>query len=212
MLPRRLIHAAAAILAAQVAAGAALAHHPTGGMTPMTFMHGLLSGIGHPIIGIDHFAFVVGMGLLAAIAGYGLMLPALFIGAMVAGLGVQLAGINVPAAEAMLAMSVLLIGVAVVRPREGQGRWLEGGLFALAGLLHGYAFAEAVIGAEPTPLMAYIIGLAATQLAIAATVYHMASARPQRQAMLAPAVVRGVGMAIIAVGAVFLVLNSGGAA
>jgi urease accessory protein len=36
---------------------AAFAHHVMGGETPSTFVDGLLSGIGHPIIGADHLAF-----------------------------------------------------------------------------------------------------------------------------------------------------------
>ena len=45
---------------------AALAHHPLGGMTPTSFTEGFLSGIGHPVIGFDHLAFVIAVGLIAA--------------------------------------------------------------------------------------------------------------------------------------------------
>ncbi len=48
-----------------VAAGPALAHHPMGGVTPATFADGLLSGLGHPVIGLDHFAAVIAVGALA---------------------------------------------------------------------------------------------------------------------------------------------------
>ncbi|HET9176699.1 MAG TPA: HupE/UreJ family protein, partial [Pseudolabrys sp.] len=40
----------------------ASAHHVMGGRMPATFMDGFLSGLGHPIIGIDHFAAVVAVG------------------------------------------------------------------------------------------------------------------------------------------------------
>ncbi|PKO63289.1 MAG: urease accessory protein UreJ, partial [Betaproteobacteria bacterium HGW-Betaproteobacteria-17] len=40
-----------------VASTSALAHHPMGGMTPQTLSQGLLSGLGHPVIGLDHLAF-----------------------------------------------------------------------------------------------------------------------------------------------------------
>ena len=33
------------------------------------FGQGLLSGVGHPVIGVDHFAFVVAVGITAALAG-----------------------------------------------------------------------------------------------------------------------------------------------
>ena len=42
-----------------LAALPALAHHPMGGTTPTTFMQGLLSGIGHPILGLDHLAALI---------------------------------------------------------------------------------------------------------------------------------------------------------
>ena len=41
------------------------AHHPTGGNTPDTFSSGLLSGLAHPIIGIDHLIFLILLGILA---------------------------------------------------------------------------------------------------------------------------------------------------
>jgi urease accessory protein len=40
-------------------------------------------------------------------------------------------------------------------------------LYAGAGVLHGYALAAAIVGAEPTPLSAYFVGLALIQSAIA---------------------------------------------
>ena len=45
---------------------AALAHHPLGGRLPANLLEGLMSGLAHPIIGIDHFVFVMAAGLLAA--------------------------------------------------------------------------------------------------------------------------------------------------
>jgi urease accessory protein len=204
---QRWIGAIGALTVVQMLAVAAQAHHPMGGEAPRTMWQGLLSGIGHPVIGPDHLAFVVGVGLLAAIAGYGLMLPALFVGAMTLGLGLHVAGVAVPYAEVMLAVSVVLIGIAVLRPREGGGLWVEGGLFALAGVLHGQAFAEAVIGAETGPVLAYIVGLAGTQLAIAAGAYLLARATPGHAAVLAPVHVRALGLAIAVTGLVVLVMN-----
>src|SRR5262249_58096024 len=44
----------------------AFAHHMMGGRTPATLGEGILSGLGHPIIGLDHFAAVVAVGCPAA--------------------------------------------------------------------------------------------------------------------------------------------------
>ena len=40
-------------------------------------------------------------------------------------------------------------------------------LFAVVGLIHGYALGELIYGAERTPLYAYLLGLAVIQSAIA---------------------------------------------
>ena len=40
-------------------------------------------------------------------------------------------------------------------------------LFVAAGFVHGYALAESIVGAEPTPLYAYFVGLVIVQSAIA---------------------------------------------
>jgi urease accessory protein len=40
-------------------------------------------------------------------------------------------------------------------------------LFVVVGLIHGYALGESIFGAEPTPVYAYLLGLAVIQSAIA---------------------------------------------
>jgi hypothetical protein len=65
-----------ALLVLSATAGAS-AHHPMGGTTPQTLWHGLLSGFGHPVIGLDHLAFVVAMGLLATPLARGALMPLL---------------------------------------------------------------------------------------------------------------------------------------
>lgn len=190
----------------------ASAHHPTGGMMPTNLVNGFLSGVGHPVLGVDHLAFVVGIGMLAAIGGFGLLLPALFVIAMAAGLGLHVLGATIPFAEYLLAASVLLIGLSVARSRTGNATWLEGGLFACAGLLHGYAFAETVIGAEPTPISAYVFGLALMQMTIAALAHQLVRGSPMLPTRLIPAAVRVCGLAIAVVGAAFLAYNASGLA
>ena len=185
------------------------AHHPTGGLMPSSFLQGFLSGIGHPVLGADHFAFIVGIGLLAAIGGFGLALPALFVVAMVAGLGMHLAGMNIPYTEILLAISVLAIGLAIARGPQRSTPWIVAGLFARAGVLHGFAFAETVVGAEKTPIVAYIIGLAIVQMSIAAMAWQASRVAPGSKPIMPPAAVRVAGMAIAAVGVLFLGLNAG---
>lgn len=145
----------------------AYAHHPMGGVTPSTFGEGLLSGIGHPIIGLDHLAFVIGIGIAASFLMRGLAMPAFFIGATLLGTAIHLMAFNLPVVEIVISGSVLLLGVMILTKRS-QPLLAWAGLFVIAGIFHGYAYGEAIIGAEPTPLAAYLAGFAVTQYLIAA--------------------------------------------
>ena len=145
---------------------AALAHHAMGGLLPQTFGQGMLSGLAHPVIGMDHFAFVVAVGITAALAGrvWGLTLP--FIGGTLAGCLVHLAGVTLPVAELVIAATVLLLGAIIATNRELPALML-GVLFAGAGLFHGWAYGESIFGAEQTPLIAYLVGFTLIQLVVA---------------------------------------------
>ncbi len=149
-------------LAGLAAATPALAHHPMGGMTPATLAQGLLSGLGHPVIGLDHLAALVGVGLVASRFARGLTLPAFWMAAMAAGVGLHLMSASLPYAETLVALSVVAIGLATTI-RTTLPYALIAALFAAGGAVHGYALGEAIIGAEATPLAAYLVGLVAVQ-------------------------------------------------
>src|SRR3990172_1570591 len=53
---------------------------------PATALEGLLSGLGHPVIGVDHLLFIAGAGVLAARFKRGYLLPLAFVAAYLAGL------------------------------------------------------------------------------------------------------------------------------
>lgn len=148
----------------------ASAHHMMGGGMPATFLEGLLSGLGHPVIGLDHFAAIVGVGALAAIAGRGLAPVFAFSVAMMAGVGMHLARVDVPAAELLAAATTVGLG-ALVLLRQALPAAVAALLFALTGVLHGYALGESIVGAERTPLLAYLAGLLIIQTVVAAAAW-----------------------------------------
>lgn len=177
----------------------ALAHHPLGGAMPSSFGQGLLSGIGHPVIGVDHLAFIVGVGIASAFLKMRYTLPIAFIAATVAGcLLTAVMGVALPLREFMIAASVALVGVLVMSGKTMDPRMLAG-LFGIAGLFHGAAYAGAVIGAETTPIVSYLIGFSLVQSAIAigagwvAREFLKAGSSLAMQPRLAGAVVMGVG-------------------
>jgi len=143
----------------------AFAHHPMGGATPATLWEGFASGIGHPVIGADHLAFLLMAGVLAAMlpAGRGLLAILAFVVGGFLGSLAHVGGIGFGPVEALVALTVLAAGAALLRGVPGA--LLPAG-FALAGLVHGHAFAEAIIGAEPSPLLAYLGALTLMQAAV----------------------------------------------
>ncbi|MDX2265788.1 MAG: HupE/UreJ family protein [Hyphomicrobiales bacterium] len=195
--------AAAAWLAASAPA---YAHHPLGGKTPDSLMEGLLSGLGHPMIGLDHFAFIVGVGLLSAYFPRRFALIGVFIVATALGCALMVQGVALPGAEFVIAGSVLVVGAALalsVRPPAPA----TAALFAAAGVFHGCAYGEAIVGAEPTPLGAYLAGFALIQFAIAGAASMLARRLAAPELALATPV-RLAGAVVLGVGLTFLAENA----
>jgi len=168
-MPEARLHGMLATVAGLLffAAAPAFAHHAMDGATPQTFGQGLLSGLAHPIIGLDHFAFLVVAVLLASVLkGAGRFLaPLAFIGATVAGTVVHLGEANIPLVETLVAMSVV-VGSSLVLTRRYPGALALSVIFTVSGILHGYAYGESIVGAEATPLLAYLAGFSSIQYAL----------------------------------------------
>jgi urease accessory protein len=194
LMKRQLLRLGWTLTALILTGAPAFAHHVMGGRTPATFGEGLLSGLGHPIIGLDHLAAVVAVGCLAAAHRAGPTLAVGFVVAMIAGVALHLYGTTVPAAEIMVALSVIALGVIMLR---GQGIAIGTALtlFALVGLVHGYALGESIYGAEPTPIYAYLIGLTVIQSAIALAAMSIAGWLARGSADLSPLRLMGAGIA-----------------
>lgn len=185
----------------------ALAHHPMGGAVPSTLWEGFASGIGHPVIGPDHLAFLLAAGILASAlpAARGVLAILAFVGGGFLGSLAHVAGIGFGPVEALVALSVIAAGAALLRGVPGA--LLPAG-FALAGLAHGHAFAEAIIGAEEGPLVAYLAALAVMQGATG--VVAMWGAGRIAAAGHGPALQRAAGIAGLALGVLFLGVSLAG--
>jgi urease accessory protein len=137
-----------------------------GGEVPNTAWHGLLSGLGHPIIGIDHFAFIVGVGLMSHLAGRIVLLPFLFVLGTVLGCFAHVQGLSVPLSELVIALT-LAVAAAIIAMRPRVPTIIMVILFISVGVFHGYAYGESIVGAEATPLIAYVVGFACIQYSLA---------------------------------------------
>ncbi len=101
---------------------------------------GFASGFLHPLMGLDHIAAMIAVGLWAATLG-GAAVPVLLLAfplAMIAGGILGGAGIPLPAVEAGIAASSIVIGVAVMLAARPP-LWLAGAVVAAFAVFHGHA-------------------------------------------------------------------------
>jgi urease accessory protein len=180
--------------------GPASAHHLMGGKLPSTFLEGLLSGLGHPVIGPEHLAVLLAVGIVVGAGRLSLLLPLAFIAAMAAGVAVHANGIAVPGTEILVALSAVIVGLMLAQGRAfSPAAWAI--LFAVIGFFHGYAFGESIYGAEPAPLGAYLVGLVAVQsmltTGIALFVRRMRVGIGELAPRLAGAAVLGAGFVVL---------------
>ncbi len=114
-------------------------------------VNGFESGLFHPLLGVDHLLAMLTVGLLAARAGGRAlwMMPVSFLACMALGGAVGLSGRELFGVESGIALSVVLLGVAVAAGRR-QPLAMMLGACGLFGFFHGHAHgAEMPSMAEP---------------------------------------------------------------
>lgn len=165
----------AAVFAASVT-GPVWAHHPMGGALPATAWTGLLSGLGHPVIEVDHLLFLLGAATVAALARLlpwrAFWLLGIYAAAGAAGTFLRIPGTELAFAELAVAASLLVTAVWLWG-RQPQAAWSWAVFASTGGFFHGYAYGEAVVGAEPAPVLAYLIGLALIQTLLMVGTYFL---------------------------------------
>ena len=192
----------ALIVALSLAAEPALAHHVMDGKMPVTFGEGLLSGLGHPIIGLDHLVALIAVGCLAATQRMGAWLAIGYVVAMMIGAAAHLGEATVPGSEFFVAVSVIALGVLLIR-KSPLRLDIVIALFAFTGLAHGYALGESIAGAEQTPLYAYFLGLVVIQSGIVLLAMAAVPLLTARK----PSINRLIGGAVAGIGCGILVMQ-----
>jgi urease accessory protein len=187
-------------IALLLSATPALAHHPMGNKLPGNFLEGFLSGIAHPLIGIEHFVFIVAVGVLAAARPRGIVLPIAFVVAAMLGTGAHMAQLGIPGVELLVSGSIVLFGVLLILKDNVNGLAMTG-LAAIAGLCHGYAYGEAIFGAEMTPLWSYLLGFTVIQLIVSLFAFTLSNAILRRAPNSSH--FRSVGLVVLGIGLAF---------
>lgn len=183
-----------------------MAHHPMGGRLPGNGFEGFLSGFAHPLIGPDHFAFMVAVGLLSAVKQQGVSILVAFIVSSMVGTGLHVLGLDIPFTELFISGSVLLFGVLLARQNKYKpNTFLIMLLAAISGVFHGYAYGEAVVGAETAPLLSYLVGFTTIQVVMSAGIFALISRLSQGNGSQKLLINLGsAGLVLCGIGAAFL--------
>jgi urease accessory protein len=181
------------------------AHHAMGNRTPGNVFEGLISGLAHPIIGLDHLLFIIAIGVAAYYFGRRNATAVAFIAATIAGTIVHLYRATLPYPDVWVALALTVLGILFFRGSRVLRSKVALGFFALSGIAHGYAYGEAIVGAEPAPLVAYLAGFALVQFAIVVGAYEITRVLSRKQ--LASRVAPLFGGVLFLAGAGFLFLS-----
>lgn len=130
---------------------------------------GFIWGIADPVIGLDRLAGIVAVGLLSARFVRGAWIGLAFVFAAFLGQIIHLGSLNLPAIapgmEIAIAFFSIIFGIIFLLPT--QISWLACTVLSvIAGLFHGYADSQAIIGAQISTMTTYLLGVSLTQTAI----------------------------------------------
>ncbi|MCX7620651.1 MAG: HupE/UreJ family protein [Acidimicrobiales bacterium] len=161
---------------------------------------GVVDGLAHPLLGLDHLLAMVAVGVLAATARnrrIAWLTPIGFIAGMMIGGLLGFAGVDVPFVEVAIASSVVVLGTLIIGRTENSGLWLP--LVAMAfGSMHGYAHgAELPEGAAPSAYMAGFVASTAA-LHLSGTALGVALRRAPAVRIAAGALIASVGVLVLA--------------
>lgn len=153
------------VMLAMLVAGPVLADPYSPEEVPQTFTEGFIQGVGVPVIGIYHLAAMIGIGILVGIAARGAVPVLAFGAAAIVGVAYQLSPYDLPADDAFVALTTMIIGLLILLRKPISPR-VASGMFAVAGLVHGYSLGAVVANAGAVPVLAYVTGLLIVQTAI----------------------------------------------
>lgn len=187
-----------------------LAHHPWEGAALAKWYQGLLSGIFHPVLGLDHLAFLAAVAVFCALCFGNKRALTAFVPATIAGVFAHMflsaRGFEIPLYETAVAASAAVAGFAIFTGAVSSSFAVA--LCAVFGLFHGYAYGGGIVGAEASPLVFYLIGLAAVQTALVAAMSLLLLKLPRAFQTSRTGFSKAAGLVLFAAGAVVSILSA----
>lgn len=102
---------------------------------------GFLSGFLHPVFGLDHFLAMLSVGIVSAQMGGRQIwvIPSIFLSSMIFGAILGIQGIGLPMIEVGIAVSVIILGMAIVIAKRNHGSIPITIFVVFFGIFHGHA-------------------------------------------------------------------------
>lgn len=161
---------------------------------------GLVSGLSHPFLGLDHLLAMVAVGLWAVQLGGSALwkVPLAFVFTMVIGSLISFTSISLPMMEPMIIASVMILGL-IIAFKAQAAPVIASLLVAVFAVFHGYAHGvELPLTSSP---LAYVIGFAIASMALHGVGMAVGLAGQQTRMLL-----RGGGVAIAGVGLMMFII------
>lgn len=167
--------------------------HPGHGELNGGFIHGVM----HPLFGLDHLLAMVAIGLVAAqIGGVALWaVPGAFVASVIAGGAIGMSGYGIPLVELGIALSVLLLGVALAINKK-HSLVVPIVAAAIFGAFHGHAHGTEL----PALASPSIYGLGFVVMTIVLHVIGVFCGRMATESVRGQSILRYAGVAIGTVG------------
>jgi len=122
---------------------------------PGVEINSFVSGVAHPLNGVDHILAMIAVGLWAVLAGGRAIWiwPMSFVAAMLAGFVVASSGVPMPLVEPALSSSVVILGLFVALAVNAP-LWLGAATAGLFAFFHGHAHGAEAATASLIPYAA----------------------------------------------------------
>ncbi|WP_425092475.1 HupE/UreJ family protein [Tropicimonas sp. S265A] len=188
------------VFVAVLTIGAGLLAEPSLAHAEDGYGGGFVSGLTHPILGWDHVAAMVAVGLWGAFLGAPAiwLLPIIFPLVMALGAGLGMLGLPVPAIETGIALSAVVLGLMIALATKPP-LWVAALLVGAFAIFHGYAHGTELPGSVNA--FGYIVGFVISTglLHLVGIAFGLLAKWPQGRI-----VIRGAGGVISLAGVAFL--------
>ena len=153
------------------------AHHFIDNKNPVSLFDGFISGVAHPVIGLDHLIFLVFISILTLMITRNISYICTFIIATILGSFLTVVNLNIPGLELFIILSIIALSLIFFIYQKISTYYLKIFLYpflVLFGLFHGNAYGNTITESPFFTKITYITGFCLSQLIICFLCFYIA--------------------------------------